>query len=82
MKFVIALLAITVIACFLLLNMGRQAQLRLFRELQVGTLTLVGVSFFAGAAFMFLIDLWRHWKKDRAGVAAKRTGRYELDGEL
>ena len=73
MKLIAAVAVAAAITMFLLLNMGNQVRLRLFRDFQVNVLILVGLSFFAGAISVILFGLWRRWRTDTGGAAGKRA---------
>ena len=81
-RFIVALLLVMLITMFLLFNVGHQAQLRLFSEIQVGSLTLLGVGFFAGAASVYLVGLWRHWKKDTHTTVSRSARNSVPDKDL
>lgn len=81
LKLALATAVILLVGLFVFRNMGHQTQLRLFREVQVSTLLLLGIAFFAGGALVFLFRLWRHWKGDR-GVASRGVKRKVMDEDL
>jgi len=82
-KLVIGSVIVALFALFIFTNMDHRAQLRLINEFEVGTLTLLGVGFFAGAASVFLVDLWRHWRRDvRGRTLSRNASGSALDREL
>lgn len=81
-KFAVAVAVVSAIAVFVLLNLGHQARLRVFREFEINTLLLLFIGFFAGAALVFLLDLWRHCKKGKGGTAASKVKSPATDEDL
>ncbi|HIJ74854.1 MAG TPA: hypothetical protein HPP83_12205 [Candidatus Hydrogenedentes bacterium] len=82
LKFTVAAAAVAAIAVFVLLNLGHQAKLRLFRELEINTLLLLVVAFSAGAAAVFLADLWRHCKRGKSPTTAAKVQAPTMDEDL
>ena len=70
------------IALFLFVNMNHRAELRLISEFEISTLTLIGIAFFGGAASVFLLDLWKHSRKEAATTSAKRLKKSLSDQDL
>ena len=69
--FAVAVFVVIVLAVVLGLYLSHHAVLWMFRELQVSTLGLFGMGFFAGAAVVYLAGIWGHSKKDGRSVSAK-----------
>ena len=82
-KLVIASVIVALFAVFIFTNMDHRAELRLINEFEVGSLTLLGVGFFAGAASVFMVSLWRRWRKDTHSRALPGSARNSvLDKDL
>ena len=77
----VAVTAVALVGTFILLNLGHQAKLRLFREFQVNTLLLLLIGFLSGAALVLLRDLWKRCKRTERSRGSK-TGNAFSDKDL